>query len=250
MIIECRECGHGVSTEAAECPSCGYPQRPATPAADSAAPRKKQGSRVYGWIALTSFLMSNFIPAIVAPLVLLTAFIFSLLEINRGGKLFGGIMVALCVLQVWFIADHFGGLSGTLGITNPQKIEKAAAAKYSATDLNVPLNTEQIIDQNCEEEWPNDFRMRSHCEEQQRDGVATLNQGQPAFVSNDAFIIIRGKCAQEWPRDFRMRVHCESQQYEGYRALQVSTAGDPQKGRCAQQWPNDYRMRQYCERKR
>lgn len=248
MIIECRDCGRGVSTEAAECPSCGCPQRTA-PSADPATTSTKKLSRVYGWIALTSFLMSNFIPAIIAPLVLLPALISSLLEINRGGKLFGGIMVALCVIQAWVIADHFGGLSGTLGITNPRQVEKAMATKYSSAELNLPANTEQIIEHKCADEWPNDFRMRSHCEEQQRDGVATLQQGQPAFISSDAFIIIRGKCAQERPRDFRMRVHCESQQYEGYRALQTSTAGDPQKGRCAQQWPNDYRMRQYCERK-
>ena len=205
---------------------------------------------MYGWVALIAFLMSNFIPAILAPLVVLVAFVFAVLEINQGGKTFGGIMFALCALQAWFIADHFGGLSGSLGITNPKQIEEATARKYSATNLDVPSDADQTIEQKCAEEWPSDFRMRRHCQEQQRKGIAALGQARPASVSQEAFVIIRGKCAEEWPRDFRMRAHCEGQQYDGYHALQAATANEAQRGACAQQWPNDFRMRQHCERKR
>lgn len=194
--------------------------------------------------------MSIFIPAILAPLVVLAAFVFAALEINQGSKIFGGIVFALCVLQAWFIADHFGGLSGSLGITTPEQIEKTTATKYSAANLNVPSDANQIIEQKCAEEWPNDFRMRRYCQEQQLQGMAVLSKGQPPSVSHDAFIVVRGKCAEEWPRDFRMRAYCETQQYESYRALQASSGAETQRGRCAQQWPNDYRMRQYCERQR
>jgi len=249
MIVKCRECGHDVSTEAAACPSCGCPQQPIAPTESHTTARKPK-SHVYGWVALVAFLMSNFIPAILAPLVLLVAFAFAAMEINQGGKTFGGIMFALCGLQAWFIADHFGGLSGSLGITDPKQIEEVTARKYSTTNLNVPADANQIIEQKCTEEWPNDFRMRRYCQEQQREGIATLSRGQPASVNRDAFMIIRGKCAEEWPRDFKMRAYCETQQYESYRALQTASGDDPQRGRCAQQWPNDYRMRQYCERKR
>jgi hypothetical protein len=159
-------------------------------------------------------------------------------------------MFALCGLQAWFIADHFGGLSGSLGITNPKQIEETTARKYSTTNLNVPPDADQIIQQKCVEEWPSDFRMRRYCQEQQRDGIAALSRGQPASVNHDVFIIIRGKCAEEWPHDFKMRAYCETQQYESYRALQTASGDETQRGRCAQQWPNDYRMRQYCERKR
>lgn len=250
MIVKCKDCGHDVSTEAAACPSCGCPQQSTPAVAESSKATTKRKSHLYGWVALIAFLMSNFIPAILAPLVVLVAFVFAVLEINQGGKIFGGIMFALCVLQAWFIADHFGGLSGSLGITNPKQIEEATARKYSATNLNVPSDADQIIEQKCAEEWPSDFRMRRYCQEQQREGIVTLSQGQPASVSQEAFVIIRGKCAEEWPRDFRMRAYCEGQQYDGYHALQAATPNQAQRGACAQQWPNDYRMRQYCESKR
>lgn len=252
MIVKCKECGHDVSTEAAACPSCGCPQQAITAVAESSTSTTTKGrkSHMYGWVALIAFLMSNFIPAILAPLVVLVAFVFAVLEINQGGKTFGGIMFALCVLQAWFIADHFGGLSGSLGITSPKQIEETTAKKYSSTDLNVPSDAAQTIEQKCAEEWPNDFRMRSYCQDQQREGVAALSQGRPASVTQDAFGIIRGKCADEWPRDFKMRAYCETQQYDGYHALQAATVDETHRGACAQQWPNDYRMRQYCESKR
>ena len=253
MIIKCRECGHNVSSEAAACPSCGCPPQPAgaplSPiAAVAAAPAKPvPKSHINGWIALIAFLMANFTPAILAPLILLVAFVFALLEMSKGSKVFGGIMLALCALQAWYVADHFGKISGAIGLTNPKKIEEETVRKYSDMSLDVPANASQIISQKCSEEWPTDYRMQKHCEEQQRGGIAALNRGQPGNVTRDAFVIIRGKCGQEWPRDFRMRAHCESQQYDGYAALQASNTGESKRGRCAQQWPNDYRMRQHCE---
>jgi hypothetical protein len=157
---------------------------------------------VYGWVALIAFLMSNFIPAILAPLVVLAAFVFAALEINQGSKIFGGIMFALCALQAWFIADHFGGLSGSLGITNPKQIEEATARKYSATNLNVPSDANQIIEQKCAEEWPRDFKMRVYCETQQYESYRALQASSGDETQ-------RGRCAQQWPNDYRMRQYCE-----------------------------------------
>ena len=191
--------------------------------------------------------MSNFTPAIVAPLIVLSGFVFALLETSKGSKIFGGIMVALCALQAWFIADHFGKISGAVGLTNPKQIEQETARKYSSSSLDVPGSASQIISQKCAEEWPTDYRMQKHCEERQQQGIAALARGQPSNVSRDAFIIIRGKCAEEWPRDFNMRAYCESRQYDGYAALQAANTGESKRGSCAQQWPNDYSMRQHCE---
>jgi hypothetical protein len=81
--------------------------------------------------------MSNFIPAILAPLVVLVALVLSALEIKQGGKTFGGIVFVLCLLQAWFIVDHFGSLRGSLGISSPKKIEETTVRKSSATNLNV-----------------------------------------------------------------------------------------------------------------
>ena len=248
-LQKCRECGQDISTEAIACPSCGCPQRPTAEVAGTAQAVTRKISHIFGWIALISFLMSNFIPAILASFFVLSGLIFAALEIGRGGKIFGGILFALCALQAWFVVDHFSGLSGSLGITNPKQIEEDTAKKYSAVNSDIPSNLNQIIEQKCAAEWPNDFRMRSYCQDQQRQGVAALSQGRPQAVSQDAYAIIRGKCAQEWPQDFKMRSYCESQQYEGYYALQQTPPSSALRGGCAQQWPNDYRMRQYCESK-
>ena len=247
MIVKCKECGKDVSTEAAACPACGCPQKPA---AGSGSEAKHQGrSHIFGWIALIAFFMSTFIPAIMAPLIVLIAIIFALLELKQGGKVFGSIVFFLCLLQVWFIADHFGGLSASMGLTNPKQIEQETVKKYENADMGMPANSVQIIQQKCAEDWPNDFRMKRHCQEQQQAGIANLDRGMPTDINPDAFRIIRGKCADEWPRDFRMRAYCESQQYEGYRALQANSQNEASRNRCAQKWPDNYKMRKYCESK-
>lgn len=247
MIVKCKECGKDVSTEAVACPACGYPQRPAeTPVLEA---NKQTTSHIFGWVALIAFLMSNFIPAIIAPVIVLVAIVFSLLEIKGGGRIFGGIVFFLCLVQVWTIANHFGGLNASLGLTNPKQIEQQTLKKYESVDLGIPTNSASIIQQKCAEEWPADFRMRSYCEGQQREGIAKLNTGTPPDVQPEAFRIIRGKCTNEWPRDFKMRAYCETQQYEGYRSLNATGSSDGSRARCAQKWPDDYKMRKYCESK-
>lgn len=247
MIVKCKECGKDVSTEAAACPACGYPQKPAQGSATQS--KKQDGSHIFGWIALIAFLMSSFIPAIMSPLIVLIAIVFSLLEFKQGGKVFGSIVFSLCLLQVWAIADHFGGLSASMGLTNPEQIEQNTVKKYENTDLGLPTNADQILQQKCTEEWPNDFRMIQHCQKGQQEGIAQLDQGMPTDIQPDAFRIIRGKCSGEWPRDFKMRAYCESQQYEAYRTLRASSVSVASQGRCAQKWPDDYKMRKYCESK-
>ena len=137
MIVKCKECDHDVSTEAAACPSCGCPQQPTASETALRTP-KNRVSHMYGWVALIAFLMSNAIPAIIAPLVVLVGLVLSALEIKQGGKTFGGIVFVLCLLQAWFIVDHFGSLRSSLGITSPNKIEETTVQKSSATNLNVP----------------------------------------------------------------------------------------------------------------
>ncbi len=247
MIVKCKECGKDVSTEAAACPACGCPQKPAERSVSEA---KNQGrSHIFGWIALIAFFMSSFIPAIMAPLIVLIAIIFSLLEFNQDGKVFGGIVFSLCLLQVWWIADHFGGLSASMGLTNPKQIEQQMVKKYENANMGLPADAVQIIQQKCAEEWPSDFKMRRYCGEQQQQGIAKLDRGMPTDIEPGAFRIIRGKCAAEWPRDFKMRAYCESQQYDGYRALLSNSRSEASRARCAQQWPDDYKMRKYCENK-
>jgi hypothetical protein len=203
---------------------------------------------MYGVIALIAFVMSNFIPAILAPLFVLVGFVFAVFEFNQGNKSFGGIVLALCALQAYFIADHFYGVSGSLGLTNPKKVDELTAKRYATTSLLIRSEANQIIEEECARKWPNDFSMRRYCQDQQNKGVAALSHGRPVSISEDAFTIIRGKCAQDWPRDFEMRAYCEGKQYSGYSALQGNTPDEGQSGSCAQRWPDDYEMRQYCEK--
>ena len=250
MIVKCKECSYNISSEAVACPSCGYPQQLTSAMENSSNTSSRSISRLYGFVALIAFLMSNFIPAILAPLVVLVSFVFSTMAIIKGGKKFGGFMFALCLLQTWIIADHFDGLSGSLGLTNPIQIEHAEAKKYSNVTMNVPTDFNQIIQEKCAEEWPGNYRMIQYCHEQQQNGVLALKKGRPNSVGQEAFVIIRGKCSEEWPRDFRMRAYCEGKQFDSYRALQASNATKSQSGACAQKWPDDFQMRQYCESKR
>lgn len=248
MIIQCKECGKDVSTEAVACPSCGYPQQPVPTLQQEVKPQGR--SHIFGWIALIAFVMSNFIPAIISPLIVLIAIIFALLEFKQGGKVFGGIVFVLSLVQVWGIMDHFGKLSASLGLVDTKQIEKQTVKKYENVNLGTPVNASQIIAEQCAQEWPTDYRMQQHCKEQQGKGIASLERGMPSGIDPGAFRVIRGKCAEEWPRDFRMRAHCETQQFDGYRALQASGTSDSVRAGCAQQWPNDYRMRRHCESRR
>jgi hypothetical protein len=159
-------------------------------------------------------------------------------------------MLCLALVQGWYVIDHFGHISGTLGITTAKDSDTRAAEQYSAVSLDLPADWRSTVDSKCREDWANDYRMQQHCREQQNEGARKLTEGAPADVDSTAFRVIRGKCAEDWPRDFRMRVHCEEQQIAGFRALNASSIDNSARNACAQQWPNDYRMRRYCETKR
>lgn len=81
-------------------------------------------------------------------------------------------------------------------------------------------NAERIIMEHCESEWPNDYRMREHCEDQQRQALAQLRSGVPNDIPPEIFNQIRDRAQLEWPTDFRMRLYAERQQLQAYRDLQ------------------------------
>jgi hypothetical protein len=218
----------------------------AQPAA--AAPVPKKVSHAAGWIALAALVFANFTPAILAPILVLAALIFAARELSGGSKAFGSLVLALSLLQSWFVIDHFGHLSGSLGLVTAEEATKQAAAKYSAASGDLPGNWRETARSKCQEEWPTDYRMQQYCIEQQTTGAAALGEA-PADIDATALNVIRGKCAEEWPRDFKMRTYCQNQQFDGYRALHASAASTSTRNACAQQWPADYKMRRYCETK-
>lgn len=241
MLVKCAACGNDVSTEATACPKCGHPVT-GGPSVVS-----KKASHIGGWTSLACFVLGSFSPAILAPIFILVGLIFAGIEMSRGSKSFGVVMLCLSLVQGWWVIDHFGNVSSTLGITTDQDATAKAVTKYSNVDLNLPGDWRSIAQSKCIDEWPTDFRMQQHCIGRQEEGARTLQSGAPADIESDAFRVVRGKCAADWPRDFQMRAHCEKQQYDGYRAVKGSSVSQPKRNVCADKWPDDYRMRQHCE---
>lgn len=79
---------------------------------------------------------------------------------------------------------------------------------------------EEKIERGCSARWPDDFRMRKHCIEQQRTAYGALHREAPEDLPIDVFLQIRRMCLTRWPEDFRMRLHCEDQQIQSWRDLQ------------------------------
>lgn len=249
MLLKCPECGNEVSSQAASCPKCGHPVGPTAQPAQPVRPTEKKVSHSAGWIALAAFLFASFTPAILAPILVLVALIFAAKELSAGSKVLGGLVLALSLLQKWFVIDHFGHISGSLGLTTAEDTDRQTASNYASTSMQLPPEWRETVKSKCQGEWPTDYRMQDYCVKQQTEAASTLDQGQPSDIEAATFRVIRGKCAEEWPRDFKIRAYCEQQQLEGYRALQASTISASARNACAQQWPSDYKMRRYCETK-
>lgn len=238
-LVNCTECNTEMSLAAGACPKCGHPN------ASVAAPRKK--SHAGGWLAVGAIVLASFTPAILAPLLILAAFAFTAKEFGSGSKVFGMVTLCMALLSGWAVLEHFGQVSGKLGITNASEVTSRAEEKYRNVSLSVPADWRSTLQAKCAEEWPSDYRMKEHCRKTQTEAVRTLDGGALPGVDQAAFRIIRGKCAEEWPRDFRMRAHCEKTQSDGYRALQTSSVAESARNSCAQRWPDDFRMRRHCE---
>lgn len=76
-----------------------------------------------------------------------------------------------------------------------------------------------VIRKHCKTKWPDDFRMRAYCEQQQKEAVEKLKAGKPKDIRQEEYAVVQKKCAAKWPEDYRMRHYCEEQQFEGVREL-------------------------------
>ncbi len=81
------------------------------------------------------------------------------------------------------------------------------------------IGDDQIIERHCEQQWPEDYKMRAYCKEQQRAALEELSRGRPDDIPEEAFDRIRSMCAHQWPDDFVMRRYCEVEQFKAYRQL-------------------------------
>jgi hypothetical protein len=110
-------------------------------------------------------------------------------------------------------ADWSKQWSNTL--TEAIRSQQAKNAARSSAEPPTDAAAEPMIRTHCAQEWPDDFRMRKHCEDQQKTGLRALRARQATGTLAD----IRSKCATEWPDDFRMRDYCEKQQIEALQEL-------------------------------
>lgn len=125
-----------------------------------------------------------------------------------------------------------------------------------SSDADDYSNAEEIIKRHCEQEWSDNYRMRVHCENKQREAVAKLRRGAPASIPPEVFAQIRSRCAKEWPENYVMREHCEDKELRAFAELQREAPSDipPDdferiRAKCAAQWPGNYSMQVHCEAK-
>jgi hypothetical protein len=96
---------------------------------------------------------------------------------------------------------------GTQAASGPSTTRGASSSTKSDSDSAAQIKT------HCEREWPDDYRMRLYCVNQQKEGLASLQRRvAPAGVSEEELQQIRAKCRAEWPGDYRMENYCEEQQ--------------------------------------
>ena len=128
-------------------------------------------------------------------------------------------------------------------------------------------NVNADISSYCANKWPNDYKMREYCENQQIEANRELftladekglvkNGTLSTSATGGDYEKIIYRCMNKWNQkrfqtyDFTMVVYCIKQQFDSYRNTVDSSSSKKLsgvKGYCANKWPNDYQMREYCE---
>ena len=126
----------------------------------------------------------------------------------------------------------------------------------------VPGQAKADIEDFCANKWPNDYKMRNYCQDQQGEANREFFSmaESKGLVQNGSISVspsggdyekIFYQCMTKWKQarfktyDYKMVVYCLNQQLEAY----SSTSGGGTtgiEGFCADKWPNDYKMRKYC----
>lgn len=163
--------------------------------------------------------------------------------------LFGIILASGCVQQT----ETPSG-TGQEQTAQPVQTPEATSGTPSTAFIESEEQFKQMSSELCKNEWPDDFRMRSYCQEQQKKGYDNLLRSVPSGLTEEVYNTIKVLCKGEWPKDFRMRAYCEEQQIKGYNNLLTQIPQgmsqsdfDLIKNKCKNDWPKDYRMRAYCE---
>lgn len=97
------------------------------------------------------------------------------------------------------------------------------SATSSATTLSTsPTSTPALqvsgnaINELCEAEWKDDFKMQAYCRQQQTEARATVMKRD---MSSGDRLVIRQRCLREWGNNYRMLNYCEEQQLKALQSL-------------------------------
>jgi hypothetical protein len=132
-----------------------------------------------------------------------------------------GDTTTIAVLEE-FIGRFGDSFYATLARARLDELRKSQVAMLTPPPAAVQPNvadTEQIIQNKCQTKYPQDFRMRAHCEKQQREALQSLASVKPQDIPEDQFLIVQKKCIGKYPDDFNMRAYCEKQQFKAIREL-------------------------------
>lgn len=106
-----------------------------------------------------------------------------------------------------------------------QKSSNVVSSEHSTSPDNLGLDSDlppevfQKIRAKAAADWPDDFEMRLHTEEEQARAYRELVASHHSNVPEDVFNTIRRKAAAEWPDDFEMRLHTEKEQIIAFKRL-------------------------------
>ena len=122
---------------------------------------------------------------------------------------------------------------------------RARAVKGSTPD--------EVIQLKCQQDWPDDGRMRGVCVNAQGHALRQLETPITGLVP-EVGATIRVRCEHDWPDDYRMRVVCERENVRAWHQLQVPLSGRPEavqrvRDGCLERHRSDFRLRAVCEQK-
>jgi len=127
----------------------------------------------------------------------------------------GNLIITLVSGVTIEVAKKDWSLEWSEGVENTLRSQEAEKMARSSAEPPSDADAAAMIRSHCAQEWPDDFKMRKYCEDQQYKGLRALRKRQ----MTGALAKIRSKCATEWPGDFKMRDYCEKQQLEAFREL-------------------------------
>ena len=109
----------------------------------------------------------------------------------------------------------------SLNITLILSLIVATSVCLGSVSLNAQEDPDAIIEEKCAADWPDNYRMRAACIEQQGKVLnKSLSSPTDPRMPLEDLTLLREHCAKNWPDDFRMRAKCEQQQIGGFRKLQ------------------------------